>query len=138
MVLIFPYFLIVWRVVVGRYIHTNSQLFIGERRGDSKPKVYEEEDDETDSFSNSLSHWIVAIKIPAEADSLEEPTEENGIAEIYLKRKNYHTLYGKILSNQRHHAYGVTLSYVFRLHYGETLSNHLRHLYGRILSHCVT
>ncbi|XP_065920973.1 uncharacterized protein [Dysidea avara] len=84
MVLIFPYFLIVWRVVVGRYIHTNSQLFIGERRGDSKPKVYEEEDDETDSFSNSLSHWIVAIKIPAEADSLEEPTEENHEDSGYL------------------------------------------------------
>ena len=65
-------------------------------------------------------------------------TERNGLAEIYLKRKNYHTLYGKILSNQRHHTYGVTLSYVFRLHYGETLSNHLRHLYGRILSHFVT
>ena len=59
--------------------------------------------------------------------------ELNGLAEIYLKRKNYHTLYGKILSNQRHHTYGVTLSYVFRLHYGETLSNHLRHLYGRNL-----
>ena len=82
--LIFPYFLIVWRVLVGRRIRTNSQLFIGERRGDSKPKVYEE-DDETDSFSNrSLSHWIVAIKIPAKDRGAEEPSEENDEDTGYL------------------------------------------------------
>jgi len=76
MVLILPYFLVVWRVVLGRYIHTNSQLFIGERRGDSKPKVHEGEEDETDSFSNSLSHWIVAIKLSSEECS-EELSGEN-------------------------------------------------------------
>ena len=74
MVLILPYFLVAWKVVSGRYIHTDSQLFIGELQGDSK--VHEDEKDETDSFSNSLSHWIVAIKIPSEECS-EEFSEEN-------------------------------------------------------------
>ena len=55
---------------MGHHIQTNSQLFIGERRGDSNPKQFEN-DNETDSFSNSLSHWIVVIEIPAE-DRVEE------------------------------------------------------------------
>ena len=62
----------------------------------------------------------------------------DGSAEIYLKRKNYRSLYGRILSNQRHHLYRVTISYVLRSLYGETLSKLLHHLYGGILSHYVT
>ena len=75
---------------------------------------------------------------PGQARALPDHQHWDGPAEIYLKRKNYRSLYGRILSNQHRHLYGVTLSYVLRSLYGETLSKLLRHLYGGILSHYVT
>ena len=62
--LIFPYFLVVWRVLIGRYIQTDSPLFIGEHRGNFVSR--EDQQDSTISRGpNSLSHWIVAVKVPA-------------------------------------------------------------------------
>ena len=59
----------------------------------------------------------------------------DGPAEIYVKRKNYHSLYGRILSNQCRH---LSLSHVLCRLYRETLSKLLCNLYGEILSHYVT
>ena len=62
LVLIFPYFLVVWRVLIGRHIQTDSPLFIGER------KEADAEQHSMSSGSNSLSHWIVAVRVPADND----------------------------------------------------------------------
>lgn len=61
-VLILPYFLIVWRVLIGRHIQTDSPLFVGEHRSNSLSE--EDEQDSLSSSPNSLSHWIVAVKVP--------------------------------------------------------------------------
>ena len=63
LVLIFPYFLVVWRVLIGRHIQTDSPLFIGERKGNSAD---EQHSDSMSSGSNSLSHWIVAVRVPVD------------------------------------------------------------------------
>ena len=65
--LIFPYFLVVWRVLIGRNIKTDSPLFIGERNINCKEA---DEQHSTSSGSNSLSHWIVAVRVPADHDNL--------------------------------------------------------------------
>ena len=77
-VLMLPYFLVVWRVLVGRHIQTDSPLFIGEHKGNTAPK-----EDSMSSGPNTLSHWIVAVKLPAEKDSGDGGRMERG--ESYLK-----------------------------------------------------
>ena len=61
---------------MGRRIQTDSRLFIGERRRDSNL----EHDDETDSSSNSLSHWIAAIEVPSQnrVEEIPQAGEECG------------------------------------------------------------
>lgn len=60
--LIFPYFLVVWTVLIGRHIQTDSPLFIGERKE-------ADEQQSMSSGSNSLSHWIVAVRVPADHEN---------------------------------------------------------------------
>ena len=52
-VLIVPFFLVFWRILIGRNIQTDSKLLIGQERFHDKPH-------DTDS-SQTTSHWIVAI-----------------------------------------------------------------------------
>lgn len=49
---VLPYFLVVWRVLIGRRVQTDQELFIGQHR-DSQS--------ESDTLGSS-AHWIVAIK----------------------------------------------------------------------------
>ena len=82
-VLILPYFVVVWRMLIGRHIRTDSRLFIGERRGDSTSK--EDEQDSISSVSNSLSHWIVAVKVPAASGDDQATSDPRGYQdESYL------------------------------------------------------
>ena len=59
-VLITPFFLVFWRILIGRNIQTDSKLLIGQRR-------LHNESHETDS-SQTTSHWIVAICPSSEAE----------------------------------------------------------------------
>ena len=77
-VLMLPYFLVVWRVLVGRHIQTDSPLFIGEHKGNTAPN-----ENSIPSGPNTLSHWIVAVKVPAEEDSGDSGGVRRG--ESYLK-----------------------------------------------------
>jgi len=66
--------MVVWRVLIGRNIRTDSSLFIGERRSDYKS----EEKDSLSTGSKSLSHWIVAIRVPSNshADGNEDAEDD--------------------------------------------------------------
>ena len=67
-VLIAPYFMVVWRVLLGQRIRTDAKLLIGQKRGDrdcnniGKPEDdVDPTSDQMEASSNSLSHWIVAV-----------------------------------------------------------------------------
>ena len=84
---IFPYFLVVWRVLIGKHIQTDSPLFIGERRRRSDFVPRENDQDSTASRGpNSLSHWIVAVKVPAvNEEGVRDSLERSfGDSESYL------------------------------------------------------
>lgn len=81
--LILPYFLVVWRVLIGKRIRTDSPLFIGEHRGDSAPKETEQDSVSVTSGPNSLSHWIVAVKVPASGNNQGDGSGESH-GESYL------------------------------------------------------
>lgn len=55
--LIFPYFMVVWRIKLGRHIQTDAKLFIGQQRF----SIDLPENDSTTSFIPTLAHWIVAV-----------------------------------------------------------------------------
>lgn len=63
--LILPYFLVSWRVLIGRHIKTDAQLLIGRHRRSMHTAA---ESTSTDSTAASLSHWVVAVK-PENSDS---------------------------------------------------------------------
>ena len=50
-----PYFLVVWRMLIGRHMQTNAKLFIG--------RLIREQATEANSLASSdtTSHWIVAF-----------------------------------------------------------------------------
>ena len=56
--LILPYFMVVWRVLIGRHVKTDAKLLIGRHRR----SVHSAESTSFDSTAASLSHWIVAIR----------------------------------------------------------------------------
>lgn len=63
---IIPYFFVVWRVFVGRSIRTDAKLLIGQRRREAVPFqnsefLQQEQLCESQTSSNSLAHWIVAL-----------------------------------------------------------------------------
>ena len=63
---IVPYFFVVWRVFVGRSIRTDAKLLIGQRRRGAVPFrnsafLQQEQLFESQTSSNSLAHWIVAL-----------------------------------------------------------------------------
>ena len=53
--LVLPYFIVLWRVLLGRHIKTDTQLFIGRYRRHFIPSPSEE------STAGTLAHWIVAV-----------------------------------------------------------------------------
>ena len=56
-VILLPYFMVVWRVLIGKHVITENELFIGQHQGRQS---------ESD-VSGSLVHWIVAVK-PADEE----------------------------------------------------------------------
>lgn len=72
-VLILPYFLVVWRVLIGQHIQTDSPLYVGEHKGNSQ-----DEPDSSSSGPNSLSHWIVAVEVPPRAAETEAEDQGDG------------------------------------------------------------
>ena len=55
--LILPYFVVVWRVSLGRHIQTDAKLLIGQHR-----RYEQAENHSTNTLDPTLAHWIVAIQ----------------------------------------------------------------------------
>jgi len=58
--LILPYFVVVWRVLLGRHMQTDAKLFIGQHRRHRRSKDHVLQP--SDSSTTSLTHWIVATQ----------------------------------------------------------------------------
>ena len=93
-VLIIPYFLVFWRILIGINIQTDSKLLIGQRRLHNEPH-------ETDS-SQTMSHWIVAI-CPRDEEECEVIHAVGEVASGKGKKK-----YRKMLQKDMEEKYEVT------------------------------
>lgn len=64
-VLMVPYFLVIWRVLLGRRIRTDTKLLIGQLRHRGADNAWHDKSlslDESQTSSNSFAHWIVAVE----------------------------------------------------------------------------